>query len=225
MGGVVGQVALVGQTLADVLGQDQARLAPVEVQPCQVGSDLEHGAVLAPVHAHRGVLHIADARLCDGATDLIPAFARADVENAHGQELVTAEPVLADRGLVHFQEAQRIGVEHPERCRIAVEQQAELALGLLHPCQRLHALADIGERADHAPLPIHHRHPLAARGHPADGPARQHHAEHFIQHRRTGEGGVEGGLHARCVVAVHAREEIGNRQAVDLHAEDLARQR
>jgi hypothetical protein len=225
VGGVVGQVALVGQPLADVLGQHQAGLATVEIQPRQMRAHLEQGAVLAPVHAYLGVLGIADGGARNRTADLVPAFARTDIQDAHRQELVAAVAVLLHRRLVDLHETQRVRVEHPERGRVAVEQQPELALGLLHAGQRLHAFAHIGQRADHAPLPVRHRHPLSARGHPAHRAAGQHHPEHFIQHAVAGEGIVERQLHALGVLAVHAREERRHRQAFGLDAEDLPGQR
>ncbi len=225
MGGVVGQVALVGHAVADVLGQHQAGLAPVEIQPRQVRAHFEHGAVLAPVQAHLGVLQVATGRVGDRPADFLPAFARADVQDAHRQEFIAAVAVLAHRCFVHFQEAQRVRVEHPERRRVAVEQQAELALGLLRARQRLDPLAHIGERADHAPLAVAAAHLLAARGHPVRGAARQHDAEHFIQHAVAGERIVEGGLQPLHILVVHAVEEIGHRQRIQVNAEHIACQR
>ena len=225
VGGVVGQVALVGHPVADVLGQHQAGFAPVEIQPRQVRAHFEHGAVLAPVQAHLGVLQVAVGGAGNRPADLFPAFARADVQDAHRQEFVAAVAVLAHCRFVHFQEAQGVRVEHPERRRVAVEQQAELALGLLRARQCLDPLADVGERTDHAPFLVAAADLLAARRDPVGGAARQHDAEHFIQHAVAGEGMVEGVLQARGVFMVHTGEEVGHRQRIDRNAEDFAGQR
>ncbi len=225
VGGVVRQIALVSQTLADVLGQHQAGLAAVEIQPRQMRTHFKDAAVLALVQADLRILHVADARLRDRPADLLPTLARADVQDAHRQELIAAVAVLAHCRFVDLQEAQRVRIEHPERRRIAVEQQPELALGLLHPGQRIDPLADIGQRADHAALAVHHRHALAACGNPAGRATRQHQAEHLIEHTAAGKGGIEGLLHARGVVVVHAREEIRDGQALDVDAENLTGQR
>ncbi len=222
---LVGQVALVGQPFAHILGQHQARGLSVEIELGQVCAHLEHTAVLAPVQAHGCVGGIAHLRPLDGTTHFVPAFARADVEDAHRQELVAAVAVLAHCSVVDLDEAQRVRVEHPERRRVAVEQQAEAAFHFAHLLARLIAFAQVGQRADHASFAVGHLHPLSARADPAHFTTGQHQAEHLVEHCAAGKGLVESLLQARGIIAMHAREEIRDRQGVGLYPKDLAGQR
>ena len=222
---VIGQVALVGQALADILGQHQARGLAIEIQLRQVHAHFEHRAILALVQAHRSVLQFTTAHLRDCTLDLVPALTRADVEDAHRQEFVAAVAVLLNGRLIDLDEAQCVRIEYPERRGVAIKEQAEAALDLAHLFAGLVALAEVGQCTDHAPLPVGHRHPLAARGNPAHCTAGQHQTKFFVEYRVAGESLVEGLLHARVVIVVHAGEEIGYRQRIGLHTEDLTRQR
>lgn len=66
---------------------------------------------------------------------------------------------------------------------------------------------------------------LPTRADPAHLASGQHQAEHLVEHRAAGEGLVERLLQARGIIAMHAREEIRNRQGVGLYPKDLAGQR
>lgn len=189
-----------------------------------MGAHLEHAAVLAPVQAHGGVLQFADTGLGDRTLHLVPAFARADVEDAHRQELFAAEAILAHGRIVDLDEAQRVRIEHPERRGVAVEQQAETALHFAHLLAGLVTLGQIAQRTDHAPLAVGHFHPLPTRADPAHLATGQHQAEDLVEYRTAGERLVEGLLQPCGIIAVHACEEIRYGQRIGLHAENLAGQ-
>jgi hypothetical protein len=55
---------------------------------------------------------------------------RPAARDGHGQELVAAVSVGADRGVVHGQELERLDVEDPHGLRVHVEQIAVAPLGL-----------------------------------------------------------------------------------------------
>ena len=58
----------------------------------------------------------------------------ADLGDRHGQELIARIAVVKQRGLVDFDEAQRLHVVDPHRVRMTLEQHAEILLGLPQCC-------------------------------------------------------------------------------------------
>src|SRR5690606_28572106 len=206
--GAPGQLALVGDAVADVLGQHQPRRAVVELDAAAEHARLEAAAVAALVGPDAVGLGRVRARL-DRLAGLPALFLGTDVEDRHRQELVDAVAVRGDRGVVDREEAQGFFVEHPEGQRIALEQCAELGFRARHPRPRLVAVGDVDHGAGETRRPA----PFAARQATARGdPAHATVGQHDAVLGQVGRPGVprahELGLHAFAVVVVHAAEDL-----------------
>src|ERR1700704_4208774 len=74
-----------------------------------------------------------------------------NVGYTHAQELVAGVAVVLDGGIVHFDEAQRLYIEHPRGVWVAVEELAEALLALLQRILGLRPRPALGRLA-HRPL-------------------------------------------------------------------------
>ena len=124
--------------LGDVDHRDQIAVAIVEGDAATESEHLDLAAVgaqMAPVA--RGVIGVADAFERLGVA--VPLVLRPDLVQFHAQEGGAAVAVMLDRGIVDAEKFLGLGLEHPHRHRVVVEQQAKRGVA---PLQR----GDVGDR-------------------------------------------------------------------------------
>ena len=165
--GAVGQLALLRHAIGHVLGEHQARGPAAQLDVGGVHAHFQQPPVLALVHPHAHIFVLLAHVMGEVVDDLLPVFDRADVEDRHGEEFLARVTVLRDRRFVDLDEAQRLHVEHPERQRVALEEQAELTFGFGQRLLRLHARRDVDHRAGHLLRAVRAGDGGTARGNPA----------------------------------------------------------
>ena len=105
-----------------VLRRHDAHATAAEDGVVRDDDDFEQAAVARAVphraSRRRPVAMVAHERL--HARDVLR---RPDLADAHREELLARPPIVLHRRVVHGEEAQRLGVEHPHRDRRALEQQ------------------------------------------------------------------------------------------------------
>ena len=122
--------------MRDVLDRDEHRGASAERELMRVHLDVDAAAVLQLVAPHAGTLHLdPDPELGQEPLGLV---VRVDVADAAFEELLAGVAVVMDRGLVHFQERERLFVVYPHRLRVVGEELAGVRfaraeLGLTRP--------------------------------------------------------------------------------------------
>ena len=109
------------EPVGDVVGEHERRLAAVVDDRPGRDLDVDDRAVLAPVVPGRGAVR-ARAVLGQAPEQRLHVLARADLRDRHREELVAGVAVVADRGVVDGEEAQRVGVVDPHRQRARLEQ-------------------------------------------------------------------------------------------------------
>ncbi|MHC2537237.1 hypothetical protein ACVJMY_006806 [Bradyrhizobium diazoefficiens] len=134
----VGDARLGLAPFGDVDHRDQIAVTVVEGDAAAEGEHLDLAAVGTQVPpVARGMIGVADTIERFGVA--VPLVLRPDLVQLHVQEGGTAVAVMLDRGIVDAEELLGLGVEHPHRHRVVVEQQPERGVA---PLQR----GDVGDR-------------------------------------------------------------------------------
>jgi hypothetical protein len=107
--------------LGDVGRHDEPAPAARERQVVGEHVDVDDGAVLLAMTPFALARHRVRNRQL--AFERLHVVARADVPDRHAQELRARVAVARDRRVVDGEERERLGVEHPHRLRVAIEEQ------------------------------------------------------------------------------------------------------
>ena len=125
MMGHVGDPCLGLAALGDIDHRHEIAVAPVEGDPAPEGQHMDFAAVgleMPPVAAR--MIDVADA-VRSASLWVTHSSSRPDLAQLHGKEVSRAVAVMLHGRVVDAQELRRLGIEHPHRHRIVVEQQAE----------------------------------------------------------------------------------------------------
>ena len=116
--------------LGDVGSQHQTGAAPGDFHFVGHQLHVDNGSILPLVLSQRHFAAV-DAAALQSVVQTGSVFRRQNVHDGHAQKLVAGIAILADRGVVHVEETQRLRIEDPHRLRVAREQHPVPLVGLM----------------------------------------------------------------------------------------------